>query len=232
MITAENLTRSFGRGHARKTPLDDVSFTFRDGHVTYLLGLNGTGKSTLLRVLAGTLPPHGGQIAVDGNVGMFLSTEAAHRAHTARRHMYWVATATGTPRAEADRMLGRVGLAAVADRPTHAFSLGMKQRLGIATALLGWRRNIILDEPLNGLDVAGILWLRTLLRELAEAGHCVIIASHHMAEVELNADDVLVLEDGRAIASGPLAEVRGDAPTLEAAFVDLVPRANTHKVAP
>jgi ABC-2 type transport system ATP-binding protein len=236
MITATDLSRSFGSGRNRATPLRGVSHTFRDGAVTYLVGLNGTGKSTLLRLLCGVLHPDSGTVIRDGrsgtgSVGMLLSADAARSGHTGRRHLHWVAAALGVPSRDADRMIGAVGLGNAADTPVGSYSLGMRQRLGIGTALLGSPDNIILDEPLNGLDVAGMLWLRSLIRRAADAGHCVIIASHHLAEVERAADDVLVLEQGHVVASGAVAEVRGHHRSLEDAYIDLVPRASDHEVA-
>lgn len=243
MIEARDLRRSFGRGERRTVPLADFSHTFADGTVTYLLGLNGTGKSTLLRLLCGVLRPDAGTALVDGRpphawpspsrrIGMLLATDAANPGHTGRRHLRWAAARAGVPASEAERLLSAVGLAAVADRPTGGYSLGMRQRLGIATALVASPGTVVLDEPLNGLDVAGMLWLRELLRGLAERGHCVVVASHHLAEVEDVADDVVVLEAGRAVAAGPVAEVRGGHDDLESAFVELVPRATGHEVRP
>lgn len=231
MISVHNLSRSFGSRHHRTTPLDNITHTFADGTLTYLVGLNGTGKSTLLRLLCGILRPNSGQVDLHNDaVGMMLSTDAANLGHTGRRHLHWAAAARGVPGIQADQLLVNAGLTSVAHTPVSGYSLGMRQRLGIATALLGYPRNIVLDEPLNGLDVAGILWLRTLLRDLANAGHCVIVASHHLAEIELSADNVVILEQGTVLAAGTITEVRGQHSSLEEAFVALIPRSSTHEV--
>ena len=233
MITAEHLTRSFRAGGHITTPIKDLSHTFPDGAVTYILGLNGTGKSTLLRLLCGVLRPSSGVVTGDGHpVGMMLGTEATHPSHTGRRHLRWVAAAIGIDSAEADRTLRSVGLGQVMDRPVSGYSLGMRQRLGIATAVLGAPRTIVLDEPLNGLDIAGQLWLRSVLRRFADAGHCVVIASHHLAEVEHSGDSAIVLEGGHIIADGTIAELGVGYDSLEAAFLALVPRAKSREVQP
>lgn len=247
MINVTDLHRSFGRGKRKATPVDGVSHTFRDGAVTSILGLNGTGKSTLLRLMCGLLRPSSGEVSVYDSatldsadpggtvdpsqaIGAFLDVDAVHPGHTGRRHLHWVAAARGCQKQEANRLLISVGLATVADSPVGGYSLGMKQRLGIATALLGAPQNIVLDEPLNGLDVAGMIWLRSLMRTLADRGHCVIVASHHMADVEATSDDIVILESGRLVAAGATSDVRGDHDNLEEAFVSIVPRANSHKV--
>ncbi|WP_297004177.1 ABC transporter ATP-binding protein [uncultured Corynebacterium sp.] len=235
MITTTDLTCTFGRRRP-VTPLRNVSHTFPDGEVTCVLGLNGTGKSTLLRLLCGVQRPTAGRVLVDGRTpdawpapgrrtGMFLDTAAVHPGHTGRRHLRWLAASSGLDATGADRRLTEVGLDAVADEVVSGYSLGMRQRLGIAGALLGDPPNVVLDEPLNGLDIAGVLWLRRLLRKLAGDGRCVIVASHHLSEVELSADAVLLLEGGAVAAAGTLAEVRGGHTTLEDAVVALVPRA-------
>lgn len=231
MISVHNLSRSFGSRHQRTTPLRDITHTFSDGTVTYLVGLNGTGKSTLLRLLCGVLRPDSGRVDLHGGaVGMMVSTDAANLGHTGRRHLHWAAAALGLPGVQANQLLEDAGLASVANTPVGEYSLGMRQRLGIATALLGFPHNIVLDEPLNGLDVAGMLWLRTLLRDLANAGHCVIVASHHLAEIELSADDVVILEQGAVLAAGTVPTVRGPHSSLEDAFVSYIPRSVTHEV--
>lgn len=237
MIVAQNVSRSFGaRGFRRHTvtPLRDVSHVFPDGAVTCVVGLNGTGKSTLLRILAGVLCPDAGEVTIRGSrggtCGMLLDVNAVNSGHTGRRHLRWVATARGLPRSVADRAVVAAGLTQVADSPVKGWSLGMRQRLGIATALLGEPDNVVLDEPLNGLDVAGMLWLRSVLWDLADAGRCVIVASHHLSEVEACADEVVVLESGGIRAAGDVDEVRGGHRNLEAAFTALVPRAREHEV--
>lgn len=225
MITVDNLTCSFGRRH-RVTPLDRISATFADGRVSYVLGLNGTGKSTLLRLLCGVRRPTAGTVTVTGGgTGMFLDTAAVQPGHTGRRHLRWIAAACGVDPSEVERSLTEVGLTRVADDHVAGYSLGMRQRLGIAGALLGNPRNVVLDEPLNGLDIAGMLWLRRLLRDLADDGRCVIVASHHLAEVESSADDLVVLEAGHVVASGAVGQVCRGYRHLEDAVLELIPRA-------
>ncbi|WP_182347300.1 ABC transporter ATP-binding protein [Tomitella gaofuii] len=236
MIEAHDLTRSFGVRRRPATPLAGVSHVFGDGTLTYLLGLNGTGKSTLLRCLSGVLRPDAGTALVDGSelgraaaparhLGMHLDADAFHPGHSGRRHLRWLAAQAGVPAHAVEALLRRTGLEAVAERPVRGYSLGMRQRLGIASALVGNPRNVILDEPMNGLDVAGVLWLRGLLREWVDEGRCVIVASHNLAEVEATADEILILEGGGIVARGTVDEVRGPHADLESAFLAHVPRA-------
>ncbi len=236
MIVADAVAKSFGRRGRRAVPLAGVSHTFADGQLTYLLGLNGTGKSTLLRCLGGVLAPDSGRVTVDGltlartpaparHLGLFLDADGFHPGHTGRRHLRWLAACAGAPERSVETLLQRSGLAAVAERPVSGYSLGMRQRLGIASAMVGNPRNIVLDEPMNGLDVAGALWLRGLLREWADEGRCVVVASHGLAEVERTADAVLILDGGRIVACGTVDEVRGGHASLEDAFTGHVPRA-------
>lgn len=239
MIEVTDLHKAF-RG---REVLRGIDHTFADGHLTYLLGLNGAGKSTLLRCLGGTTRPDAGTVRVDGraptafeapirHLGMHLSPDAFAPGHSARRHLRWLAALGGIPAGRADALLDEVGLATVADRPVRGFSLGMRQRLGIASALVGNPRTLLLDEPLNGLDVAGVLWIRGLLRQWAEEGRCVVVASHALAEVERTADEVVMVEDGRVVASGAVTAVRGEFADLEEAFTAHVPRvARGHAVA-
>lgn len=233
MITANELTKTFRSKNGTTTPVKNVSVTFPDNQISYLLGLNGTGKSTLLRIMCGILPPDSGQVESNGEgVGMMLNTEAAHPHHTGLRHMRWVGAARGLDTVDSIEMLQMVGLQHMMNQQVKHYSLGMRQRLGIATAILGYPRTIVLDEPFNGLDIAGVLWLRKLLAELAEAGHCIVIASHHLAEVAATADEVFILEQGSIVASGaPDAICRGEE-TLEDAFIRLVPRCVSQDVAP
>lgn len=239
MIAVDSVSRSFPSGllgRRRVTPLKDVTHVFPDGAVTYLAGLNGTGKSTLLRLMCGVLRADAGVVEVTGPhggaTGMMLSAAAALPAHSGRRHLRWAAEALGLPRpgAAADRALAEAGLGGVGGSAVGGWSLGMRQRLGIACALLGEPGNVVLDEPLNGLDVAGVLWLRGLLRVLAADGRCVVVASHHLAEVEASGDHVVVLEDGRVAAAGTVAEVRGGHASLERACTASPPRAASHEV--
>lgn len=242
MITVTSLVRTFGRGKNTRTTLAGIDQEFDDGALTYLIGLNGTGKSTLLRLMAGVLAPSAGTVRVDGRdlrrepmpgrrLGMYLDADGFHPGHTARRHLRWLAAAAQAPAGRVQEMLDLAGLAAVADRPVGGYSLGMRQRLGVASALVGNPRTIVLDEPMNGLDVAGVLWLRALLREWADEGRCVIVADHDLAEIERSGDRVVLLEDGRVAASGTVAEIVQTHGGIERAFLDLVPRAGTdHRV--
>ena len=239
MIEVAGLTKAF-RG---REVLRGLDHTFPDGRLTYLLGLNGAGKSTLLRCIAGMIRADEGAALIDGrapgafaapvrHLGVHLSADAFTPGHSARRHLRWLAALGGVPSGRADALLDEVGLRAVADRPVGGFSLGMRQRLGIASALVGNPRTLLLDEPLNGLDVAGVLWMRGLLRQWADEGRCVVVASHALAEVERTADDVVMIEDGRIVAAGAVAEVRGPHTDLEASFAAHVPRvARGHAVA-
>ncbi len=239
MIEVTGLRKAF-RG---REVLRGIDHTFADGQLTYLLGLNGAGKSTLLRCIGGVTRPDTGTVRIDGlapasfdapvrHLGMHLSSDAFTPGHSARRHLRWLAALGDVPAGRADALLDEVGLAAVADRPVGGFSLGMRQRLGIASALIGNPRTLLLDEPLNGLDVAGVLWMRGLLRQWAEEGRCVVVASHALAEVERTADSVVVIEGGQVVATGPVAEVRGGHADLEEAFAAHVPRvAAGHAVA-
>ncbi|GAC70126.1 ABC transporter ATP-binding protein [Gordonia soli] len=217
----------------RQLALDDVSLTVADGQVVYLLGRNGAGKSTLLRTVCGVTRPTSGTIRIDGRrladhpspataLGMHLDLDRVHPGHTARRHLRWICAAAGLPTGRVGEVLSAVGLSDVADRRLRAYSLGMRQRLGIATALLGDPANLVFDEPLNGLDIDGIIWLRGLLQTLAAEGRSILIASHMFAEVTRTADRVAVIADGRLVADGTVDDLIGDATDLEDAFVQLV----------
>ena len=229
MIEIDSVTVRF----RRRLVLDDVSLTVADGQVVYLLGRNGAGKSTLLRTVCGVTRPTSGTIRVDGRrladhpspataLGMHLDLDRVHPGHTARRHLRWICAAAGLPGGRVDEVLSTVGLSDVADRRLRAYSLGMRQRLGIATALLGDPANLVFDEPLNGLDIDAIIWFRGLLRTLAAEGRSVLIASHMFAEVARTADRVAVIADGRLVADGTLDDLVGDAVDLEESFVKRV----------
>lgn len=228
MIEIRDLTVRY----ADTTVLDLPGLTVPDAAVTYLLGLNGTGKSTLLRCVCGIIGPTTGTVHVDGvrvraghatpaGLGMHLDHRAVDPRHTARRHLRWIARARGLASARVAEVLDATALTAVADRRLGQYSLGMLQRVGIAAALLSRPRTLLLDEPLNGLDIAGIHWMRALLRELADAGTCVLVTSHLLDEAERNADRVVVLGPGRMLADAPLpAFLRDhDATRLEDAYL-------------
>lgn len=235
MITTRGLTVRYGSTDV----LRDVSSQITDGKLVYLLGRNGAGKSTLLRSMCGIVGPTEGTIAVAGTaprhlpspgtaIGVHLGADSAgspggpNPSHTGRRHLRWLAAAAGVGGQRVDAMLTRVGLADAADRRVADYSLGMRQRLGIAAALLADPPNLIFDEPVNGLDIDGIRWLRTLLRGLADEGRAIVIASHLFDEVARTGDEVIVLERGRKVADAPLTDFVGAHADLEAAYLDLI----------
>jgi ABC-2 type transport system ATP-binding protein len=197
------------------TVLDRVSFTAAPGRVTAFLGPNGAGKSTTLRAILGIDHLDSGRALVGGRpfreherplqvAGALLSPDVAHPARSARGHLQVVAASNGLPRSSVARVVELVGLGDLADLPAGQMSLGMKQRLGLATALIGDPAVLVLDEPHNGLDTAAIRWLRVVLRALADAGRTVLVSSHLMSEVELVADDVVVIDEGRILAADTL----------------------------
>ncbi|MDR7275460.1 ABC transporter ATP-binding protein [Catenuloplanes atrovinosus] len=228
MITIDRVSKTKGRTRI----LYDVSFEARPGRVTGFLGPNGAGKTSTLRVLLGLDRADGGTALVCGRryrdldrpltrVGALLDGSGAHRARTARAHLRWMAASNGLPGSRVDEVLEVVGLTADARKRAGRFSLGMSRRLGLATALLGDPEVLILDEPINGLDPSGIRWMRTFLRERAAQGRTVLLSSHLMGELAETADDVVVIDKGRVVVSGSLAEVTGDHRTLEDAFFAL-----------
>ena len=228
MITVDSLTKKY----AGFTAVDDVSFTARSGRVTGFLGPNGAGKSTSMRVMVGLTVPTSGQALIDGQrfaelpnpglkVGVLLDASAQHAGRTGREVLTIAQRTMGLPRLSVDKMLNTVSLTgAEADRRVRNYSLGMRQRLGIATALIGDPEVLILDEPANGLDPAGIRWMRDLLRDYADKGGTVLLSSHLLHEIEVIADDIVVIGNGRIVAQGTKAElleaagtvVRSDAP--------------------
>ncbi|MFH9954694.1 ATP-binding cassette domain-containing protein [Streptomyces roseolus] len=212
MIEANALTRRYGA----VTAVDRLSFTVRPGRVTGFLGPNGAGKSTTLRMVLGLTAPTSGTVTVDGrpfrdrprglrHVGALLDAHEVHGGRTARAHLSALAHGNGLPARRVEEVLGTVGLAAAAGRRIGGFSLGMKQRLGIAAALLGDPPVLLFDEPLNGLDPEGVRWVRGLFRSLAAEGRAVLVSSHLMGEMEHTADDLLVVGRGRVVAAEPLA---------------------------
>lgn len=202
------------------TAVDDLSFVVEPGRVTGLLGPNGSGKTTTLRMLLGLIAPTAGTAAIGGlryaelaepirRVGGVLEAGGAHEARAARDHLRVICLAAGLPPARADEALEMVGLTAAARRRCRGYSLGMRQRLGIATALLGDPQVLVLDEPTNGLDPEGIRWLREVLRALAADGRTILLSSHLLAEMEQLADDLIIIAAGRLIARGTVASVIG-----------------------
>jgi ABC-2 type transport system ATP-binding protein len=212
-LEARGLTRRYGG----RTVVDDVSFQVRGGRVTGFLGPNGAGKSTTLRLLLGLERPDAGEAFVLGrpyaaldaparSVGALLEARSFHPGRSARNHLLALARASALPDGRVDDVLAQVGLAEAADRRAGALSLGMGQRLGIAAALLGDPRVLVLDEPVNGLDPEGILWVRTLAKRLAAEGRAVLVSSHLMTEMALTADHLLVIGRGRLLADCSTAE--------------------------
>ena len=213
MIEVHNLAKHYGRAVA----VDGLSFTVRPGRVTGFLGPNGAGKSTTMRVILGLDAPTAGRANIAGQpyarlrrplhqVGALLDAGAVHGGRTARSHLLGLAQTNGIARRRVDEVLGLVGLTDVAGRRTRGFSLGMRQRLGIAAALLGDPQILMFDEPVNGLDPEGILWIRNLMKSLAAEGRTVLVSSHLMSEMEYTADHLLVIGRGRLIADSSMAE--------------------------
>jgi ABC-2 type transport system ATP-binding protein len=212
VITVEGLTKRFGDVVA----VDDLSFEVDQGTVVGFLGPNGAGKTTTLRTLLGLVSPTAGRARIDGkpyreladpirHVGAVLEASGFHPGRSARNHLRVVATAAGLPLARADAVLDQVGLTTAAHRRVGGFSLGMRQRLGLATALLGDPQVLILDEPANGLDPEGVHWLRGLLRQLADQGRTVLVSSHVLAEVAQTVDQVVIIAGGRLVTQSTLA---------------------------
>src|SRR4028119_1775016 len=222
MITVESLTRRY----AGFTAVDNVSFTAQPGRVTGFLGPNGAGKSTTMRVMVGLTAPTSGSATINGErfadlpnpgpeVGVLRDASAQHAGRTGREILTITAATMGLPRTRVDEMLELVSLTPTeAKRRVRNYSLGMRQRLGIATALLGDPKVVILDEPANGLDPAGIRWMRDLLTGFAGQGGTVLLSSHLLHEIEVIADDLVVIGNGRIVASGSKHELLAAAGTL------------------
>jgi len=211
MIVAEQLTKRFGD----KTAVDGVSFTVQPGKVTGFLGPNGAGKSTTMRMIVGLDRPTSGRTTVGGQdyralraplteVGVLLDAKAVHTGRTARNHLRAMAATHGIPLSRVDEVIRITGLDSVANKRAGKFSLGMGQRLGIASALLGDPHTLILDEPVNGLDPEGVRWVREFVRHAADEGRTVLLSSHLMSEMAQTADHIVVLGRGRVLADAPL----------------------------
>jgi ABC-2 type transport system ATP-binding protein len=223
-ITAHGLTKDFGGIRA----VDDLSFEIHPGRVVGLLGPNGSGKTTTMRMLLGLVAPTSGRVTIGGRafvelheparqVGVVLEARPFHGGRTARDHLRVLATEARIAHRRVGEVLGLVGLAEAADRRAGTFSLGMGQRLALAAALLGDPHVLILDEPTNGLDPAGIRWLRNLLRNLAAEGRTIVLSSHVLAEVAQTVDEVLILDRGRLRAHRSIADIA----SLEDTFLEL-----------
>jgi len=211
-LEARGLTKRFGS----TTAVDDLTFAVEPGRITGFLGPNGAGKTTTLRMLLGLVHPSAGQALVDGapyrklveparTVGVVLEASSYHPTRSGRNHLRVLATAAGFPLTRADETLAQVELSEVARRRVETYSLGMRQRLSVATALLGDPRLLVLDEPANGLDPEGIRWLRDFLRSFAGRGGTVFISSHVLAEVAQLADEVVIIHKAKLVAHEPLA---------------------------
>ena len=227
MIEAKGLTKRYGRTHAAQ----DVTFTAAPGRVTGFLGLNGSGKTTTLRMLLGLTRPTSGEALIEGRryrdlqdplrqVGAVLEQGLMHPGQTGRGHLRTQALLCGAGRERGEELLEYVGLADAAGRRIRTYSLGMRQRLGLATALLGVPAALLLDEPANGLDPAGIAWLRSLMRDLAAEGRTVLVSSHVLSEVAQIADRVVIVTEGRLRYAGPVTDLGGPG-ALESAFLQL-----------
>ncbi len=214
MIEATDLTKRYGD----KTAVDSISFTIHPGTVTGFLGPNGAGKSTTMRMIMGLDQPTSGRVTVNGKpyaehatplreVGALLEAKAVHPGRSAKAHLSTMAATHHISAKRVDEVIELTGLAAVANKRVGGFSLGMGQRLGIASALLADPDTLILDEPVNGLDPDGVQWVRTLVRQLAAEGRTVFLSSHLMSEMAQTADQLLVIGKGQIITTGPVQDV-------------------------
>jgi ABC-2 type transport system ATP-binding protein len=213
-ISVEGLTKRYGD----VTAVEDLSLTVRPGAVTGFLGPNGAGKTTALATIVGLIRPTAGHVLIDGvpvgsvppdarKLGVHIESSGAHPGRSARDHLRSLAALAGLPRTRVDEVLEIVELEAAAGRRVGGYSTGMRQRLGLAAALLGDPEILVLDEPLNGLDPQGIRWLRTFLRERAAAGGTVLLSSHVLTEAAQTVDDVIVIHRGRLIRQGSIQEL-------------------------
>jgi ABC-2 type transport system ATP-binding protein len=230
-VTASSLTKRYGDLVA----VDGLTFSLRPGTVTGFLGPNGAGKTTTLRLLLGLAEPTAGEALVFGHryreldhparrVGAVLESSDFHPGRSGRNHLRVLALAAEIPPSRVDEVLGLVELSADADRRVKTYSLGMRQRLGLAAALLGDPELLVLDEPANGLDPAGVHWLRGFLRSFAEGGRTVLVSSHVLAEVAQAVDQVMIIDRGRLVAAARLDELTGGGQTLEEVYLELTAR--------
>ena len=213
MIEVENLSKRYGD----KLAVDGLSFVVQPGMVTGFLGPNGAGKSTTMRMIAGLDEPTAGRVVVNGSdyrsaaapmaeLGVLLEAKAVHTGRSARNHLLALAQTNGIGRRRVDEVIDIVGLQQVAGKRVGGFSLGMGQRLGVASALLGNPQTVVLDEPVNGLDPEGVRWMRTMLKDLAADGHTVFVSSHLMSEMAQTATRLVVVGRGRLIADTTVEE--------------------------
>jgi ABC-2 type transport system ATP-binding protein len=228
VVSALGLTKRFGA----LTAVSDLTFELASGSVTGFLGPNGAGKTTTLRMLLGLAAPTRGRALVFGRayaelerpatrVGAVLEAADLHPGRSGRDHLRVLAAAAGVPRGRVEEVLALVDLAGAADRRVLGWSLGMRQRLGLAAALLGDPELLILDEPANGLDPQGVRWLRDFVRAFAAGGRTVLISSHHLAEVAQMADHAVIIDRGRLVAAAPLDELTPAEGSLEDVFLAL-----------
>jgi len=228
VVTASSLSKRYGALVA----VDELTFSLRPGTVTGFLGPNGAGKTTTLRMLLGLAEPTAGEALVFGRryheldnparrVGAVLESSDFHPGRSGRNHLRALALAAEIPSSRVEEMLELVELHPAADRRVKTYSLGMRQRLGLAAALLGDPELLVLDEPANGLDPAGVYWLRSFLRRFAEQGRTVLLASHMLAEIAQTVDEVVIINRGRRIASGRIDELTRGGKTLEDTYLEL-----------
>jgi ABC-2 type transport system ATP-binding protein len=238
MIEIRGLTKRYGRN----TAVDNLTVTIRPGIVTGFLGPNGAGKSTTIRMILGLDRPTTGSVTVNGiryadatrplhQLGGMIDPRAVHPSRSAFHHLLALAQTNGIRRARVDEVIDAVGLRGVARKRAGKFSLGMSQRLGIAAALLGDPQTVILDEPVNGLDVEGIRWIRALLRDLAAQGRTVFVSSHLMSEMSQTAQHLVVIGRGRLLADTSIDAFVGEAASLEDAYVALTEDAVEYRAA-
>jgi len=228
IVSVQGLTKRYGNFVA----VDRLTFSLRVGTVTGFLGPNGAGKTTTLRLLLGLAEPDGGEALVLGRrfadldapsrrVGAVLESNDFHPGRSGRDHLRVLALAAGLPPSRVDDVLELVALGPAGDRPVRTLSLGMRQRLGLAAALLGDPELLVLDEPANGLDPVGIRWLRTFLRRFADGGGTVLVSTHGLAEVAQTVDRVVIIDHGRLVADAPLDELAGRGRSLEDVYLGL-----------
>ena len=231
VVSVRSLTKRYGT----LTAVDDLSFSLSAGTITGFLGPNGAGKTTTLRLILGLAEPTSGEALVFGRryeeldqparrVGAVLESNDFHPGRSGRDHLRALALAAALPSARVGQVLELVELDAPASRRVHTYSLGMRQRLGLAAALLGDPQLLVLDEPANGLDPAGVHWLRTFLRRFAASGGTVLVSSHVLAEVAQTVDQVVIIDRGHLIASARLDELAGRGHSLEATYLQLTTR--------
>ena len=227
-IVFSGLSKSFGAVQA----VDDLSFTVEPGSITGFLGPNGAGKTTTLRMLLGLVRPDAGSATIGGldyttlqrpmdQVGAVLESSGFHPRRSGRSHLRLYAAVNGYPASRVADVLALAGLTDAASRPVRGYSLGMRQRLALATALLGDPGVLVLDEPANGLDPEGIAWMRALMRRFAGEGRTVLVSSHVLSEVEQFADHIVIISKGRLVRQGPLSDLASESGDLERVFFAL-----------